>query len=152
MGKAKEQEIPPRCKEERMGKAKEQEIPGEPAAEQKKEKDAAISFATPLPEVPEAGQKKEGQRFSLSRLLIKITGRAFLFTVAWLFIAFRAVVYSPEEPWVGSALLIAGCVTGLNIMGDKIVDAIATAIGNTKISLGSAKYSGPTGYGGIPLL
>jgi hypothetical protein len=76
------------------------------------------------------------QRFSFSRLFIKLTGRAFLFTAAWLFIAFWAVVYSPQEPWVSQALIIAGCVTGLNIMGDKAVDAIATAIGNVKVNIG----------------
>jgi hypothetical protein len=115
-----------------MGKQKEKEIPVEA-----------------LPAIAEEGQKKDGQRFSFSRLLIKLTGRAFLFTAAWLFIAFRAVVHSPQEPWVGCALVIAGCVTGLNIMGDKVVDAIATAISKANISLGSAKYSGP---GGIPYL
>jgi hypothetical protein len=87
------------------------------------------------------GKTNEGspapQRFSFSRLVIKLTGRAFLFTAAWLFIAFRAVVYSPQEPWVSHALIIAGCVTGLNIMGDKAIDAIATAIGNARINIGS---------------
>jgi hypothetical protein len=105
--------------------------------------------ARSLPRESPPEQPQDGQRFSFSRLFIKLTGRAFLFTVAWLAIAFRAVVYSPKEPWVGHALIIAGCVTGINIMGDKLVDALATAIGNAKINLGSSR---PMGYGGVPLL
>jgi hypothetical protein len=84
----------------------------------------------------EAGQKKDGQRFSWSRLFIKLTGRAFLFTVAWLFIACRGVMASPDASWVGHALIIAGCVTALNILGDKAIDAIAAAIGNVRVNIG----------------
>jgi hypothetical protein len=82
-------------------------------------------------------EENKTERFSLSRLFIKLTSRAFLFTAAWLFIAVRAAVYSPDAHWAPHALVIAGCVTGVNIMGDKIVDAIAAAIGNAKISLGA---------------
>jgi hypothetical protein len=80
---------------------------------------------------------KPEDRFSWSRLFIKLTGRAFLFTLAWLFIACHAIIASPKEPWVPYALIIAGCVTGLNILGDKAVDAIAAAISNAQIAIGS---------------
>jgi hypothetical protein len=85
------------------------------------------------------------ERFNFSRALIKLTGRAFLFTVAWIFIACRAIVASPGESWVACALVIAGIVTALNITGDKIVDAIATAIGNAKVNVDLSAGAGKSG-------
>jgi hypothetical protein len=81
--------------------------------------------------------KTEGapDRFSANHLLVKLTSRAFLFSTAWIAIAFRAVVSSPGAPWTGDALVIAGIITALYILGDKIIDAIAAAVGNAKINV-----------------
>jgi hypothetical protein len=73
--------------------------------------------------------------FKFEHLLIKLTSRAFLFSAAWIAIVFRAVVSSPGAAWTGNAVLIAGAVTTVYILGDKIIDAIATAVGNAKINV-----------------
>jgi hypothetical protein len=88
------------------------------------------------------------EKFSFNKALIKVTGRAFLLTAAWLFVACRAIIASPGESWVACALIIAGIVTALNITGDKIVDAIAAAIANARVNVdlrsGSGSYAGKT--------
>jgi hypothetical protein len=89
--------------------------------------------------------------FSFSHLLIKLTSRAFLFSVAWITIAFRAVISSPGEQWTNSAVLIAGAVTAVYVLGDKIIDAIATAVGNARINVDlSPGRKAPTTERGAP--
>jgi hypothetical protein len=88
--------------------------------------------------------REPDRRFSLSHLIIKLTSRAFLFTVVWVFMACWTVVKASKAEWAPLVVIIAGVVTALNILGDKVVDAIATAIGNTKITIGTGSSRIPS--------
>jgi hypothetical protein len=74
------------------------------------------------------------QKFNWSHLWIKLTSRQLLLTVAWVFMAFWCVIHDKDADFTKIVVIIAGCATGLYILGDKVIDAITQAIKNINLT------------------